>query len=128
MKRKFDEEDLDLVISYILIIGVLASLALETIGIIRYYSVNGTLAINLQPNSALSGTGFFSYAGNIIHGPFVGVWTPIEILGLGILLLMITPYMRVVASVVYFSLTKNTKYIFITLFVLTILTASLLVH
>ena len=128
MKWKFDEEDLDLVISYILIIGVLASLALEIIGIIRYYSVNGTLTINLQPNSALSGTGFFSYTGNIIHGMLVGVWTPFEILGLGITLLMITPYMRVVASVVYFSVTKNTKYIFITLFVLTILTASLLIH
>jgi uncharacterized membrane protein len=127
MKQKFDEEDLDLIISYILILGVLASLALETIGIMRYYSVDGTLTINLQPNSAFRGTPL-SFLGSIIHGMLVGVWTPFEILGLGVFLLTITPYMRVVAAVVYFSLTKNTKYIFITLFVLTILTASLLIH
>jgi uncharacterized membrane protein len=127
MKRKFNEEDLDLVISYILIFGVLASLALETIGIMRYYSVNGTLTINLQPNSAFGGTPL-SFLGSIIRGLLVGVWTPFEILSLGIILLTITPYMRVVAAVVYFSLTKNTKYVFITLFVLTILTASLLIH
>jgi len=128
MKQKFDDEDLDLVISYILILGVLASLAIETIGIISYYSVNGTLSIDLQPVPALGGAGFFGYAGDMIHGMLVGVWTPFEILGLGIILLMVTPYIRVVASVVYFSLTKNVKYIFITLFVLTILTASLLIH
>jgi len=128
MKQKSDEEHLDLIISYILILGVLASLVLETIGIISYYSLYGTMTIILQPNSALSGTNFFSYAGNVIHQTLVGVWTPFEILGLGIILLMITPYIRVVASVIYFSITKNTKYIFITLFVLTILTASLLLH
>ena len=128
MKQKFDDEDLDLVISYILILGVLASLAIETIGIISYYSVDGTLFINLQPVPALGGAGFFGYGGDMIHGMLVGVWTPFEILGLGIILLMVTPYIRVVASVVYFSLTKNVKYIFITLFVLTILTASLLIH
>ena len=128
MKQKSDEEHLDLIISYILILRVLASLVLETIGIISYYSLYGTMTIILQPNSALSGTNFFSYAGNVIHQTLVGVWTPFEILGLGIILLMITPYIRVVASVIYFSITKNTKYIFITLFVLTILTASLLLH
>jgi uncharacterized membrane protein len=39
-----------------------------------------------------------------------------------------TPYLRVVASVVYFGLVRNAKYLIITLFVLIILTASLLVH
>ena len=41
---------------------------------------------------------------------------------------MITPYMRVVASVIYFGAARNVKYIVITTFVLVILTASLLVH
>ena len=49
-----------------------------------------------------------------------------EVLGLGIVVLMLTPYVRVVASVLYFGLAKNPKYLLITLFVLLVLTASLL--
>jgi uncharacterized membrane protein len=41
---------------------------------------------------------------------------------------MITPYVRVLASVVYFGVVRNLKYVIITAFVLVILTASLLVH
>ncbi len=128
MKRISGEEKLELAISYILIIGVLVSVAIEAFGIVSYYSSNRNLSIVFQPSFALKGTDFFSYAGSVFQGILVGTWTPLQILGLGIILLMITPYLRVVASVIYFGLVKNAKYLFITLFVLVILTASLLVH
>lgn len=128
MKRILSEEKLELAISYILIIGVIASVAMEAIGIFSYYYINRDLSITFQPQYALKGADFFSYSGVTLQSLIQGNWTPFQILALGLVLLMITPYMRVVASVVYFGLVRNVKYLFITAFVLAILTASLLFH
>jgi uncharacterized membrane protein len=128
MRKRLTEEKLDLVISYILIVGVLGSVAVETVGILAYYRSSGSLEILFQPQYALSGTDFFAYCAAIFAETAQGLWTPFGILGLGVALLMITPYVRVVASVIYFGLVKNMKYVFITLFVLVVLTASLMVH
>ncbi len=128
MKQISSEERLELAISYILIVGVLVSVAIEAVGIAGYYSANGNLNIVFQPSFAMTGTDFFSYTGKLVQGFLVGAWTQIQVLGLGIVLLMLTPYLRVVASVIYFGLVKNTKYLLITLFVLIVLTTSLLVH
>ncbi len=128
MKRISGEEKLELAISYILIAGVLVSVVIEAVGIVSYYLSNRNLTIVFQPNFAMSGADFFSYTRNEIQGIMLGTWTPLQILALGIILLMITPYLRVVASVIYFGFAKNTKYLLITLFVLAVLTASLLAH
>lgn len=128
MKRVRSEEKLELVISYILIVGVIVSVALEAIGILSYYLLNRDLNIIFQPQYALKGADFFIYSGATLQNLIQGNWTPFQILALGLVLLMITPYMRVVASVVYFGLVRNLKYLIITAFVLIILTASLMVH
>lgn len=128
MKRRWNEEGLERAISYVLIAGVLASVAVETFGIVSYYLSNGNLNILFQPNSAMKGTDFFSYTAKLAQQLSVGALTPMQVLGLGIVLLMMTPYLRVVASVVYFGLAKNPKYLLITLFVLIVLTATLLKH
>jgi uncharacterized membrane protein len=128
MKMVSGEERLDLTISYILIIGVMASVAVEMIGILAYYHSDQNLSIVFQPDYAMKGSNFFSYTIAALQALFQGSWTPMHILGLGIVLLMITPYMRVAASVIYFTLAKNVKYLMITLFVLIVLTASLLLH
>ena len=47
---------------------------------------------------------------------------------LGIALLILTPYARVILSVLYFIGRKDLKYILITLFVFILLTISLLFH
>ncbi len=128
MKPILSEEKLELAISYILIIGVMVSVAIEAIGIFSYYYVNRNLSIIFQPQYSLKGADFFSYSGVTALSLIQGNWTPFQILALGLVLLMITPYMRVVASVIYFGAARNVKYIVITTFVLVILTASLLVH
>jgi uncharacterized membrane protein len=128
MKRNASEEKLELAISYILIIGVITSVAIETIGILNYYYVNRDLSITFQPQYSLVGVDFFSYSAGTLQSMIHGNWTPFQILALGIVLLMITPYLRVLASVVYFGLARNLKYLCITAFVLIILTASLLAH
>jgi uncharacterized membrane protein len=128
MRNRLSEEQLESVISYILIIGIIGSVAIETLGILTYYYSNRNLNIVFQPEYALKGADFFSYARTIFLESLQWRWTPFQILGLGMVLLMITPYMRVAASVIYFGLVKNLKYLFITLFVLVVLTTSLLVH
>ena len=128
MTKHFSEEKLDLVISYILIIGVVGSVAVETLGILSYFRYNGNLDIVFQPQYSLTGTDFFDYSAILLSEMLHWNWTPFQILSLGVILLMITPYVRVVASVVYFALVKNLKYLIITLFVLAVLTTSLLIH
>ncbi len=128
MKHASSEEKLELAISYILIGGVLVSIAIEAFGIASYYSMNANLDIVFQPSFAMTGRDFFSYTGILIQRLFAGAWAPTMMLALGIVLLMLTPYLRVLASVIYFGLSKNPKYLFITFFVLVVLTASLLVH
>jgi uncharacterized membrane protein len=126
--RARGEEKLDLVISYILIAGVVASVLVETVGIISYYLAHGNLNIILQPDNSLKGVDFFNYTRDTVQFLIRGGWTPLQVMGLGIVLLMITPYLRVVASVVYFGMVKNPKYLAITVFVLVVLTASLIIH
>jgi len=128
MKRIPGEEKLELAISYILIIGSIVSVAIEAIGIFSHYYVHRDLSIVFQPQYALKGADFFSYSGVTVLSLIQRSWTPFQILALGLVRLMITPYMRVVASVVYFGAARNVKYLAITTFVLVILTASLLVH
>ena len=128
MKRVANEEKLELTISCILIVGVIASVAMEAIGILGYFNSNGNLNIIFRPEFALQGADFFTYSGNAFFQVMNGGWTPLQILSLGIVVLMMTPYVRVAASVIYFGLVRNPKYLIITLFVLIILTASLLVH
>lgn len=128
MKRVSKEDKLDLAISYVLISGVLASVIIEILGIANYYLTTGSLDILFQPNQSMRGANFFEYSTSLFTQLSSGVWAPMQLLSLGIVLLMITPYVRVLVSVVYFGFARNLKYLFITVFVLIILTASLLLH
>jgi uncharacterized membrane protein len=128
MRVTSNEEKLELAISYILIAGVTVSVSIEAIGLLSYYYANRNVNIVFRPDFALQGTDFFKYSENAFLLLIFGSWTPIHILAFGLVLLMMTPFVRVVASVVYFVSSKNFKYLSITLFVLLILTASLLLH
>ena len=57
MKPILSEEKLELAISYILIIGVMVSVAIEAIGIFSYYYVNRNLSIIFQPQYCAKGSG-----------------------------------------------------------------------
>lgn len=94
MKKRLSEEKLELGISYILIVGVIGSVVMEALGILSYYYSNRSLNILFEPEYTLKGTDFFSYAGTILAESSQRGWTPFQILSLGIILLMITPYIR----------------------------------
>jgi uncharacterized membrane protein len=121
------KEELEIIISYILIAGVIVSVALEALGLFLYYIQGSEATSAFTSEWQLSGRDFFAYAASLIVS-FASAPTPISIMALGIVLLMLTPYLRVLASTVYFGASKDLKYALITLYVLVILTLSLTVH
>ena len=118
--------DLETIISYILTIGVLISLVVEAVGL-GYYATTESLQVDFTSRWQTSGNDFFAYAWGTLLSLGVGA-TPVSLIGLGIILLMFTPYLRVFASTLYFTAERNPKYALISLFVLAVLTISLKAH
>ena len=121
------ESKLETAISYLLSIGVIASLLLEIIGIIVFYHSSGHLAISQDPSLFIQGHDFFSFIYHQFRGNHTSNWA-LWLMTTGIVVLMLTPYLRVVVSVFYFARGKNARYVVITLFVLIVLTLSLALH
>jgi len=105
------ENIIEIIISNTLRIGVLLSASIIFAGLILFFiygsGYDGTISYRLN---------------DILNGVFT--LKPFAIINLGLLLLILTPVMRVVMSLIIFILEKDYKYIFITLTVLTILMTS----
>jgi len=111
-------------ISYVLITGVSISLLLETIGIFIFYHSYGHLDVLEDKALFIRGEDFFAFISQLFRGGYMqrkGMFPMV----LGITLLILTPYARVILSVFYFLWEKDIKYTLITLFVLIVLTFSL---
>jgi uncharacterized membrane protein len=121
------ESKFERMIGYILISGVVISLFLEVIGIILYYRSYGQFKILEDKAVFIHGKNFFYFLVELIQGEHIrqkAIW----LMTLGIAILMLTPYVRVILSVIHFSREKNVKYVLITLFVLALLTISLAIQ
>jgi uncharacterized membrane protein len=128
-------EKLESSISYILIVGVFLSLVLISIGLVSYYTPRG---FSSEPHFTtkwqMDGSNFFAFIDNFISQLSSSASTThfasnaIKIMALGLVILIITPFVRVFASVVFFGLSRNYKYLLITSFVLITLTVSLVAH
>lgn len=119
------ESGLESGISLLLIAGVITSLVLEVIGVVIFYHSSGSLDISQSESMFIRGHDFFSFIfEQIKKTQGSGVLFMIA----GIVVLILTPYVRVVASVFYFAQEKNIKYVWITLFVLVVITLSLALH
>ncbi len=114
-------------ISYLLITGVILSLILEIIGIIIFYRVYGNLDVSENGRMFLHADNFFNFISRLLEGKYAQD-KAILIMVLGISVLILTPYIRVIMSVFYFIWERNIRYVGITLFVLIILTISLITH
>jgi uncharacterized membrane protein len=121
------ETRLETGVSYVLIIGVLLSLVLEMAGMILFYRTFHTFAISREPYAYVRGSDFFTFVAQLLLGTSEQI-RGLRLMILGIAVLILTPYVRALMSVVYFALTRNIKYTIITLFVLIILTVSLMTH
>ncbi len=113
---------MDALVGYILLDGVLLSMALIVGGLLWRWLRTGHLSLDYQ----IVGMNLFQLVGTEIRLAVFGQLRPRLLINLGIAVLMLTPFLRVVASVVYFvAVLRNWKYTLFTFFVLTVLTYSL---
>jgi uncharacterized membrane protein len=119
---RFDMEGL---VGYILLIGVLLSVALLTVGFIwRWVRVG-----NLRFEHSIVGMNLFEFILSTLRQMASQAFRPRLFLNIGIGVLMLTPFVRVLASVFYFAFVEhNWKYTLFTGFVLSVLTYSLFVR
>jgi uncharacterized membrane protein len=121
------ESKLETAISYLLILGVVISLFLEVIGLILFFHSYSNLNILENSVAFIRGENFFSFVFTLFQ------WENMQnsallFMTLGLVVLILTPYIRVIMSVIYFAWKKNSKYVLMTLFVLITLTVSLALH
>ncbi len=113
---------METLIGYILLSGVLISMALIATGIIWNWLQTGRLTLEYP----IIKTNLFGFMVSSIREVLAGILHPRLFVSLGIIALMLTPYTRVLASVLYFALAEhNIKYTLFTAFVLSVLTYSL---
>ena len=117
------ESRLEVVIGYLLLVGVIASSAMLLSGMLWDKLATGHVRLNYL----ISGMNFFKFLFSDVHALLSGShFGPHLLVNFGIALLLLTPYMRVLASVAFFALVeRNAKYTLFTLFVATVLTFSL---
>ena len=122
-----DKSKLENSISYLLISGVLLSLTLLIAGMVLLWHKQGGVAVSQDLSVYVHGHDFFSFIyQEVTGGGLKGL--PLQLITLGVIVLLLTPYVRVILSVVYFARERNLKYVFITIIVLLILTISLTLH
>ncbi len=117
----------ELAISYLLVIGVITSLILVGVGILLFHSHFGYLAISEKKEMFLREKNFFYFFLDLLRGE-PGRDKAVWVMTLGIAVLILTPYARVILSVLYFMGRRDLRYTLITLFVFTLLTLSLGLH
>jgi uncharacterized membrane protein len=97
------ESKLETIISYLLITGVIISLCLEITGLVLYSRLYHT--INIMPDNKslfIQGRNFFTFLYTIARGEGMDNKS-ILFMTLGVAILILTPYIRVIVSFVYFS-------------------------
>ena len=125
---------MELVISYVLRGGVLLSAAVSLCGIALAAATRNTGYAPIQPHHlpdilafhAAAGPGYFpTTPAAVVRAALAG--KPYAIVGLGMLLLIATPVLRVALSVIFFLVQRDWLYTGITVFVLAVLLLSLIV-
>jgi len=113
---------MEILIGYILLVGVLLSTVLLIIGLTWHWAQTGHLRFEYP----IVGMNLFEFISLDVRQIASGSFRPKLIVNLGIAVVMFTPYVRVLASMLYFALVeRNRKYTLFTGFVLTALTYSL---
>jgi uncharacterized membrane protein len=114
--------DMEILIGYFLLGGVILSVALLAIGFLWRWERSG----NLRFQHTIVGMNFFEFVLTSLRQMASHELRPRVMVNMGIAVLMFTPFVRVLASVFYFALVqRNWKYTLFTGFVLSVLTYSL---
>ncbi|MGD6806855.1 MAG: DUF1634 domain-containing protein [Candidatus Bathyarchaeia archaeon] len=121
------ESKLEFIVSILLIAGVVTSVIFEVIGIGLYFGSYGNTEVSHAQNAYISGENFFIFIIQKVQNLFAQE-NALLFMTMGIITLILTPYIRAITSCIYFAWEKNGRYVLITLFVLIVLTVSLIFH
>jgi uncharacterized membrane protein len=113
---------METMVGYLLLGGVVLSIALTVSGLTWSWRSTGALGLDYR----LADMNLFQFLAQDLRQLGAGVWGPRLLVNLGIAALLLTPYFRVLASMVFFALVeRNWKYTLFTGFVFAVLTYSL---
>ena len=114
--------DMEGLVGYILLVGVLLSVLCLVIGLIWHWASRGELGLDYP----ITDRNLFGFLLHLTEQMFSGTFHPQVLISLGIAVLLLTPFARVVASMFYFAVAlHNWKYTVFTGFVTAVLTYSL---
>jgi uncharacterized membrane protein len=114
--------DMEAMVGRVLQLGVLASCALTAAGLVWHVLATGRASLEYS----ITGVDLYGFILEDARQVAAGVVRSRLLINLGILTLLLTPYVRVLASFLYFALAeRNWKYTVFTGFVLGVLTYSL---
>jgi len=120
--KRNDPLDMESLVGYILLTGVLLSVALLSVSFVWRWARVGSLRFE----HSIVGMNFFEFISFTLRQMASRAFRPRLFLNMGVGVLMLTPFVRVLASVVYFAFVEhNWKYTLFTVFVLSVLTYSL---
>ena len=116
------QERMELMVGYVLQAGVLLSGLLLAAGLIWHYAATGRLTFDFS----IKGMNLYELLVKDVCQAICGSARPRLLISLGILVLLLTPYVRVLSSMAYFAVVeRNCKYTVFTGFVFVVLTYSL---
>ena len=114
--------DMEALVGYILLVGVLTSMSLIVAGLGWHFIRTGQPGIEYS----IGGVSFFRFLLTDLQQVVSNQMRPRLLVSLGIAMLLLTPFVRVLASMVYFAFAaRDWKYTVFTAFVLSVLTYSL---
>lgn len=120
-ESKMDRQ-MDSLVGYLLLVGVVSSGILILSGVVWHWLSTGTLAVEYR----IRGMNLFEFALKSLEDLSRGGIRSRLLVNLGIVTLMLTPFVRVLASMLYFAFAeRNFKYTVFTAVVLAILSYSL---
>ena len=124
-RRGADKFEIDALIGYVLLSGVILSVVLVIAGLAWAWTRTGRLGVDYT----IAHVNLFQFVVDDLREVFRGALRPRLLTSLGIAALMLTPYARVLASLLFFALVEhNWKYSLFTLFVLGVLTYALFIR
>jgi uncharacterized membrane protein len=116
---------METVVGYILLVGIMLSLALIVTGLLWHWTAVGHLRLEYT----IAGMNLFQFVLADVQQLFSSSVHPRVVVSSGIAVLMLTPYIRVFSSTLYFAFVEhNWKYTAFTGLVLGVLTYSLFVR
>ncbi|WP_434979923.1 DUF1634 domain-containing protein [Daejeonia sp. YH14] len=120
MRKKFNDIDLNRSVGNLLRLGVILSVAVSLVGFVRLFVEGYKMPVNFKALDMTTENIFTKFWKELLRGEGMAI------IQLGILLLILTPVMRIIFALAGYLKEKDYTYVVISLIVLGIITISFL--